>query len=119
MQSVFIKGRFPGLNEIINAARGNKFKSAAQKKTHTDRVYYSCLHLKKVDSAHFKFTWYEENKRRDKDNIASGGTKYCLDGLVMANVIPNDGWKEVKSISHEFEIGEPGVLIEIMENGGE
>ena len=115
MQSVFIKGRFPGLNEIIKTARGNKFASAAQKKAHTERVYYSCLHLNPVKSADFIFTWYEKNKRRDKDNIAAGGTKYCLDGLVIAKVIPNDGWKEIRSITHKFEVGEPGVLIEITE----
>ncbi|OGW44476.1 MAG: hypothetical protein A2Y66_01915 [Nitrospirae bacterium RBG_13_41_22] len=118
MQSVFIKGRFPGLNEIIGAARTHWAKSAKDKKTHTDRVVWSVGHLHPVESADFVFTWFEIDKRRNKDNVCGGGQKYCFDGLQKAGIIKNDGWQQVKSITHKFEVGEPGVLIEIMEAQG-
>jgi hypothetical protein len=114
MQSIFIPGRFPGLNEMINSARTHWAKSAQEKKKHTERVYYHCLHLKSVPEVDFCFTWYEKNRMRDPDNIMAA-QKYIFDGLIMAKVIKNDGWKEIKSITHKFEVGGPGVLIEIME----
>ena len=114
-QSVFIRGRFPGLNEIIKTARGNKFASAVEKKNHTERVRYSVLHLHPVEKADFIFTWYEKDKKRNKDNI-SCGIKFCLDGLQAAGIIKNDGWSQVLSITHHFEVSQnEGVLIEIIE----
>lgn len=112
-QSVFIKGRFPGLNEIIKSARGNKFASASQKKVHTDRVTCTVAHLFPVKSADFVFTWYERDKRRNPDNIASA-KKFCFDGLQKAGIIKNDGWKEIKSFKDQFVVSKiEGVLIEI------
>jgi hypothetical protein len=36
--------------------------------------------------------------------------------LQKAGIIKNDGWHQVKSITHKFEVGTPeGVLIEIVE----
>jgi hypothetical protein len=115
MQSVFIKGRFPGLNEMISAMNNNRHKGNRLKQQWTDFVAYSVLHLNPVESADFIFTWYEENKKRDPDNITGYGCKVIFDGLITGKVLKNDGWKQVKSITHKFEIGDPGVLIEIME----
>ena len=115
MQSVFIKGRFPGLNEMTFTARGNKFAAAKEKKEHTARVAWSCAHLSAVKKADFVFTWYEKDKRRNPDNIAAG-KKYIFDGLQQVKVIKNDGWKEVLSFKDQFVVSDiEGVLIEIWE----
>ena len=62
------------------------------------------------------FTWYEPNKKRDKDNIAFA-KKFIFDALVENNVIPNDGWKNIDSFSDSFKVDaqNPRVEVEIME----
>lgn len=115
MQSVFIKGRFPGLNEMTLTARGNKFAAGKEKKTHTERVAWACAHLYPIKKGDFVFTWYEKDKRRNPDNIAAA-KKYIFDGLQQAKVIKNDGWKEVLSFKDQFVVSEiEGVLVEIYE----
>lgn len=52
----------------------------------------------RVKSAHFGYLIIEENYRRDPSNFCSAAIKFIEDGLVEAGVIPNDGWKEVRSI---------------------
>ena len=48
----------------------------------------------------------------DKDNIA-GGIKFLLDGLQEAQVIKNDGWKEIGNIFHFFEVDKDNPRIEL------
>lgn len=106
MQKLIIKGRLPGMNEIIEDARTNKKISAAQKRQYTQLVAWSCIKskLKPIEyKADFKFTWYCKNKRRDKDNIMSG-QKFIFDGLQLAKIIKNDGWSEIGNIYHTFEV---------------
>jgi hypothetical protein len=115
MQAIFIKGRFPGLNEMTLTARGNKFAAASQKKEHTARVAGSCAYLRPVKKADFVFTWHEKDKRRNPDNIAAA-KKYIFDGLQQAKIIKNDGWKEILSFKDQFVVSEiEGVLIQIYE----
>lgn len=106
MQKLIIKGRLPGMNEIIGNARANKRISATQKRQYTQLVAWSCIasKLKPIEyKADFKITWYCKNKRRDKDNIMSG-QKFIFDGLQVAKIINNDGWSEIGNIYHIFEV---------------
>jgi hypothetical protein len=41
------------------------------------------------------FVWYEENKRRDHDNVAGMSTKFIIDGLRASKAFWNDGWRWV------------------------
>lgn len=86
------------------------------KKKYTQLVIDSAEGLPTIESANFHITWYSKDKRKDPDNIASG-IKFLLDGLVEAGVLPNDGWKEIRSISHSFHIDKanPRVEVEIFE----
>lgn len=56
------------------------------------------------NGAHVVFRIVEVDRRRDPDNLASGASKFILDGLVKAHVIPNDGWSGVLSLGFEFAI---------------
>lgn len=62
-------------------------------------------------------TWYERDRRRDKDNISSFGRKVIQDGLVKAGVLANDGWAQIAGFSDEFHVDakRPRVEIEIGE----
>ncbi len=115
-----ISGRFPGLNDIIDAAKKGKGKYqpyAIMKEQYTDIVAWTAKKLPKFNKIDIAITFYEKNNSRDPDNIAAGGTKMILDGLVKAGVIENDNRKHINSISHKFETDRlnPRVEIEIRE----
>jgi len=114
MVRLVIPGALPSMNDIILLARGDKYASNKQKKEYTDMVAFLAKQAKlprmnKVDVA---IHWYESDKRRDKDNIMAG-TKFIFDGLVMAGVLPNDGWKNIGNISHLFYVDRTNPRIEV------
>ena len=57
--------------------------------------------------------WICANRRTDPDNIAGAGKKFVLDGLIEANILDNDGWKQIVSFEDTFAVGEPGVIVEL------
>lgn len=100
-----VSGRLPGLNEIVDAARYNRFAGASQKKKETQRCQWAviagqvpCFSSPVVVS----FKWFEKDLRRDPDNICGGGQKFALDALVVLGRIPNDTRRWIKGITHEF-----------------
>ena len=62
----------------------------------------------------YHFTWYCKNRKKDPSNI-SYAVKFIFDGLEMAGVIENDGWKQISGITHKFEVDKknPRVVIDI------
>ena len=111
----FIPGPLPGRNEAEKAARANRYLAAEQKKRWTRNCACmfggSACRFKRVE---LNLTWVEKNKRRDPDNIM-GGIKYVLDGIVAAGILKNDGWRQIASIKHNFEVGlNPGVWVELI-----
>jgi Holliday junction resolvase RusA-like endonuclease len=114
-----VSGRFPGLNDMIDAAKKGKGKYqpyAIMKEQYTDIVAWTAKKLPKFNKIDIVITWYEQNKKRDPDGIM-GGQKFIFDGLVKAGVIPNDTQKYINSISHKFETDRlnPRVVIDIKE----
>ena len=104
IQSMFIPGILPGLNEIIKASisRHPKFKDAKftgyarMKNEMMDRIglYIIQARLKPVKEAYIEFQWNERGKKRDPDNIACG-KKFILDALVKSGILKGDGWKQI------------------------
>ena len=117
---LIIHGTLPGLNEYTVASRANRYAAAKMKKKVQSIIaaaIYECLpnvHIERP--VRLAFTWYEPNKKRDKDNIAFA-KKFIFDALVENNVIPNDGWKNIDSFSDSFKVDaqNPRVEVEIME----
>lgn len=105
-----IKGRLPSLNEVIATARGNKFAAARQKKDLT-RLIAMNAQVQRVPHytgpVEIIFAWIEKDYRRDIDNVAGGGTKFVLDGLVQAGVLPDDSRVWVRKLSHLFPMPDP------------
>lgn len=120
-QVFIIPGRLPDLNEIIDAARSHWSKSAEQKKTYTDMVYW-CVkkaHLPKMQRVKVRITWFESNAQRDPDNIHAG-VKFIMDGLVLAGIIPNDTQRYVADIFHDpiqIDRVDPRIEVELEEVG--
>lgn len=115
MQKLVIEGSLPTLNEQINADRSNRFVGAEKKREATQIVaLYAKAQLKEItEKVDITCTWYCENRRKDKDNIASG-LKYILDGLQEAKKLKNDGWKEIGNIQHYFEVDKTYPRVEVV-----
>ena len=115
-----IPGTLPGLNDYTKSNRTNKYAAAQMKKATQNLIGYCILqqlkHVHITQPVKIAFTWYEPNKKRDKDNVAFA-KKFIFDALVESHVIPNDGWKNIDSFSDSFKVDaqSPRVEVEIME----
>ena len=116
--------RLPNLNELINAKAeifhaGKRFSRYSQVKKNWMRtigMFIRQQRLQPMDRVFLRFTWHEQNKKRDPDNIAAGGKKLILDALVEMGVLQNDGWAQVAGWTDSFDVREqPGVTVELME----
>ena len=115
---IIINGESPTLNEVIKASKSHYMAYANQKKDYTALTMMQVEDMEKVTNpVDIKFTWYRKDRRSDPDNISGGGAKMVLDGLVKAGKLNNDGWREVNSLSHYFEVDRdnPRVEVEIRE----
>jgi hypothetical protein len=112
MQTYSIPGRLPDLNTEIRAAKAHWSNYARTKKAWTLKCASAARGLKPCREAiNLYCLWKAANKRIDPDNLAFA-TKYILDGLVAARVLPDDNWKYVKSIHHSFTVDKhPGVEV--------
>ena len=129
---IFIPDKLPGLNELINVARGTKgigslAAANKQKQENTYRAYLHILEQSKGIRFHnpiyVHFLWIEKNKRRDPDNIVSA-KKYIFDGMEKAGLIKNDGWEYIAGFTDKWVLSKdvgikPGVSIIIREVNNE
>lgn len=121
IQRLWIGGQLPGMNEIVEAAKGAGGTGriySAMKKQWTDHVWAlaKVARLRPMEvPAVLVFVWRELTRRRDKDNIAAA-KKFVVDGLVTAGVLAGDGWKGVAGFVDRFEVvshGHEGVEVMI------
>lgn len=117
---IIIPGRMDGLNEYTNANRDNPYAGAGMKKKNENLVIQALKangikNFTYHEPVYLRFMWVEPNRRRDKDNIASA-KKFCIDALVKAGVLENDGWKHIIGFSDRFAVNKenPHVEIEIL-----
>lgn len=116
MNRITIPGEFPTMNQIIAKSKQHYAVYAKMKKKYTELVISHAAGMDTIGKADFVFTWYCKDKRKDPDNIATG-IKFLLDGLVEAGVMEGDGWGQVNSLTHTFQVDKnfPRVEIEIFE----
>lgn len=110
-----IIGTLPSLNEMINASKGNKYAYVKMKNDAIDLVQQSARigKLPRItEKCDYAITWYCPNKRKDKDNVMCG-QKYIFDGLQEGGYLSNDGWKQIGSVTHQFEVDQKNPRIEI------
>lgn len=117
-----IRGALPGLNELIEAERRNRYAGAALKKQSESVVMHAVRSLGKVrftEPVYMVYHWYEPNRRRDKDNISSFGRKVIQDALVKSKILQNDGWNNIIGFEDRFEVDKknPRIVVEILEDG--
>lgn len=112
-----ILGTLPGLNTFIDANRRNVHVGAKLKKEAQWQVELAAKRqLKKWKPrgpVRMRYIWYEPNRKRDKDNISSGGRKIIQDALVVAGYLKNDGWRDIVGFSDDFEVDRNNPRIEV------
>ena len=115
--SFTIKGRFPSLNEYINACRRNVYLSNQMKQTYTmTAMIYARQTRVKFDmdcAVTVKIAYYEPSSKRDIDNISSFGNKVILDGIVKAGMLKNDSQRYICGIVNSVEIDRENPRIEV------
>lgn len=105
-----VNKRLMGLNEYTKYNRTNKYAGAEAKKKEQQ---LGNIKINKPVIGHF--TWIEENKRRDLDNICFA-KKFILDALVQAGVLQDDNRKIVTNFTDSFEYSNSSkVIVELEE----
>lgn len=90
----------PTLNQMINAARSNRYLSADQKKKYTNSALESIINQgfkpwqgKVYLTVEFKL---RQKSRHDPDNLLAS-LKFIMDAFVKAGVLPDDSLKYIQS----------------------
>jgi len=136
VQKIVILGTFPSLNEIIglifhppkNEVRVTGIKGffswinyakeiyKERKSTLEERVMWAAniANVVKVEEdCSVAFHWFEKDRRRDHDNIASA-VKFIFDGLRKCSIFGGDGWKHISGgFAHNFSVDSKNPRIEI------
>lgn len=107
------------MNEFIKANRtnvhvGNKMK----KDSEAIIAMYIPSKWKLIEQpVRIAYKFYEANKRRDLDNVASFAIKVIQDALVRNGILVNDGWEQITGYEVEFYVdkGNPRIEIDIHE----
>jgi Holliday junction resolvase RusA-like endonuclease len=116
MIQITIPMRLPGLNEYVNACRGNKYEAANFKQqVENDCLVFirAALRGRKLNSIGIIFKWIEKNRQRDKDNICFA-KKFILDAMQKGQVLKNDGWSQIQYFRDEFSVDKDNPRVEIL-----
>lgn len=116
-----VSGRLPGLNEYTDACRTNPRAGAKMKQQAQETVMWHILsHLRRVrftKPVFLLFTFYEQDRRRDRDNVSSFARKVIQDALVKCDTLQDDGWDHVTGYLDRFEVDKknPRIVVEFIE----
>ena len=103
--------KLPSLNEYIDVCRGNRYKAAKFKRDVEGAIALFLRFVPKLEKpVIIHFTWVEENKRRDYDNIAFA-KKFVLDALVKSGKLKDDNRRFVRGFSDSFEYADKAKVI--------
>lgn len=109
------EGTLPGLNEYTNSCRSGYRQGARLKRqTEEDLIWIFKSQFKGQLNGLYDvdFVWFEKDKRRDHDNIASA-RKFIFDALVKSGILPDDGWKNVGNFTDTFLVDKERPRVEI------
>jgi hypothetical protein len=116
-----ISGRLPGLNEYTDTCRTNPRAGARMKRGAQEFVmWYIMAQLRKrkfTKPVFLLFTFYEQDRRRDHDNVSSFARKVIQDALVQCGTLQDDGWDHVTGYLDRFCVDKenPRIVVEFIE----
>lgn len=112
-----ISGRLPGLNEYTKVNRTHRIAAAKLKNEIEANIgWFIAAQMKGVrieKPVYITYTWYEENKKRDLDNIAFA-KKFIQDALVRTGRLSNDGWKNITGFEDRFKVDKDNPRVEVL-----
>lgn len=117
MPHFMIHEGFPTLNEYLAACGRNPKAGGRIKHEYMDIASWSIrsqlrgYHAEHKVILHYYF--YEQNMKRDKDNVFAFASKTIQDALQKCKVIDNDGWKNVENFTHDFFVDKSNPRIEV------
>jgi len=122
---IVIQGRYSDLNDYLRMERisyrknGKLFTKGNELKQKTQNVIMpqivKCLNGKKVKApVVLHYTFYEPNRNRDKDNVASFFMKVFQDSLTKLKVLENDGWRFICGFECDFDVDKYNPRVEII-----
>lgn len=120
---ITIPGRYPSMNQFIEANRTHKQKGNQMKQKAQNDISLHILdqlqRLRISKPIYIKYRFYEPNKKRDLDNISGFFHKVFQDALVGCRIIMNDSWYYIVGFSDEFYVDNksPRIEVEIEEVG--
>ncbi len=112
MAVLWVPGPLPGMNELIAAAKGSggRGMAYAKLKRQWTETIWALAKAARIDKPGpferpvlITFDWIEKDQRRDPDNVAAGGRKLVLDGLVAAGVLKGDGWRHISAWNDRWQ----------------
>lgn len=108
--------KMPGMNEYTAACRKNKYAGADMKKE-SQRFVEWAIRSQRVrrckSPVRLHFLFFEQNKRRDHDNVSGFAHKVIQDALVTQGILPDDGWDEIVGYTDDFSVDKAKPRIEI------
>lgn len=111
-QTFVIPGRFMSFNKYLDL----HWTDQNATKQEYDRLVWAYAKQARIKpprtAVKIHILWVEKNRKRDLDNIFFG-VKFIQDGLVKAQVLHNDTYREVKGISHEIAFDSQNPRIEV------
>jgi len=124
-QTLIIRSRLPGLNELIEARShwgrfanktGKRWNSYSQMKQSFEViVLWDALAcgFNHISSPYVvSGTWVEASRRRDPSNVVAGGLKIVLDALVAGGLLDGDGWRDTQRLGPwKFRVGNQGAVL--------
>lgn len=117
MQVVFLPGRVPSMNEIVAARASWRGAYSKLKREYEEDAVPLLRALGKYQRVNVTLHIVEPHSRRDPDGICSGASKFVLDALVAAGVIPDDSQKHVATLSFLWSVNadDPGCFVMVSE----
>jgi len=93
-------------NKVSRSKIGYRLANAMKQEAQTNIGYFVTAPKEKLETpVDVECIWYCKNAKKDPDNRAFA-IKFILDTLVLKGVLENDGMKQIKSISHQFELAD-------------
>lgn len=123
-----IPGRLPNLNDFIKAERttvksdyrskvlltkGALMKKQWQKYV-ANYIRADLGNTKPKTPIDIHYTFYEPDRKRDKDNIMGFAFKVVFDALQSTGTIQNDNWKTINNIIADFDVDANNPRIEVV-----
>ena len=113
---LIIKGKLPGLNDLREAERTHRQAGARLKRSAEELIRWQIkvqLRGQFERPVRLNYTFYEPNRKRDKDNISGFAHKVIQDSLVKERILKNDGWEYIDSYTDHFAVDKKNPRIEI------